>query len=162
MLVGCATYCDAIKPLSVLSLVLQNESADIVMSVENTLKSAKVLTLMAAKGPQDWTTVKLVKNWIAESDEDEYQGVILPNFDSCLEQCKVHVLADLRRLEDKIKQHLEWLDTKLLQTILVFIETQSWIQKKGDGDEEMHKIYLAVDYIVSIFHAPQEGRAGFF
>ena len=62
MLVGCAMYCDVIKPLSVLSLVLQNESADIVMSVENTLKSTKTLTLMAEQCPQDWTTMKLVKN----------------------------------------------------------------------------------------------------
>ena len=82
----------------------------------------------------------------------------LPNFDSCLEECKVHILADLGRLEEKIKQHLEWSDTKLLLAILVFIETQSWVQKDNDGDEEMHDIYLAVNYIVSIFRAPLEAR----
>ena len=70
----------------------------------------------------------------------------------------MHVLADLRRLEEKIKQRLEWSDTKLLRLILVFIETQSWVQKEGDGDEEMHEIYLAVDYTVSNFRAPLEAR----
>ena len=99
------------------------------------LQSAKALTLMAEQGLQDWTTVKLVKKRVAESDEDEYQGVTVPNFDSCLEECKVHVLADFHRLEEKIRQCLEWSDTKLLGSILVFIETQSWVQKEGDGDE---------------------------
>ena len=59
-------YCDVIKPLSLLSLALQNKSADIVMSIESMLKSAKALTIMAEQGPQDWTTVKLVKKLIAE------------------------------------------------------------------------------------------------
>ena len=70
----------------------------------------------------------------------------------------MHVLADLCRLEEKIKQRLEWSDTKLLLSIFVFIETQRWVQKEGDGDEEMHEIYLAVDYKVSIFRAPLEAR----
>ena len=85
MLVACAMYCDVIKPLSTLGLVLQNENADIVMSVGNTLKSAKSLTCMTEQDPQDWLTVKLVKNRIRENDEEEYQGVTLPYFDSSLE-----------------------------------------------------------------------------
>ena len=113
---------------------------------------------MAKQGPQDWTVVKLVKDQIAESDEDEYQGVTLPNFDSCLKECNVHVLADLCRVEEKIKHCLKWSDTKLLQSILMYVETQSWIQKKGDGDEEIHEMYLAVNYIISIFLAPLEAR----
>ena len=64
----------------------------------------------------------------------------------------------LHKLEEKLKQRLEWSDTKLLRLIFVFIETQSWVQKEGDGDEEMHEIYLAVDYIVSTFRAPLEAR----
>ena len=42
-LVACALYIDALKPVSLLSLTLQSDNADIVSSVENTLKSAKVL-----------------------------------------------------------------------------------------------------------------------
>ena len=49
MLVGCVMYCDVIKLLSLLSLALQNESADIVMSIESMLKSAKALTSWQSK-----------------------------------------------------------------------------------------------------------------
>ena len=52
MLVCCAMYSDVIKPLSLLSLALQNEIAHIVTSIETMLKSANALTLMAEQSPR--------------------------------------------------------------------------------------------------------------
>ena len=43
MLTGCALYTDALKPVSILSLSLQMDGADIVMSIENTLKALMAL-----------------------------------------------------------------------------------------------------------------------
>lgn len=162
MLFGCAMFIDALKPVSLLSLTLQNENADIVMSIENTLKSVKSLKSLSEQDPKEWPTVKLMKSRINVSSQ-EYQGVVLENIDACLEQCKVHVLADLQRLDRRIQERLEWSDLKLLRSILVFVETQSWLQRSShssedDGDDGLLEIRAAVECITSVFRAPLEAK----
>ena len=76
ILVGCATYIEALKPVSLLSLMLQSEGADILMSIENTLKSVKSLKSLSQKDSSEWPTTKLVKTRI-EVVSQEYQGVVL-------------------------------------------------------------------------------------
>ena len=49
ILVGCTLYIDALNPVSLLSITLQHNDADIVSSIESTIKSAKALQLLAAK-----------------------------------------------------------------------------------------------------------------
>ena len=51
MLISCAMYSDALKPLSILSLVLQGNEVDIVMSIESTLNSLKALMLLLEQDP---------------------------------------------------------------------------------------------------------------
>ena len=106
MLIGCAMYVEALKPVSLLSLTLQKEGADIVTSIDNTLKSVKALKSLTELTTVEWPTVKLVKSRL-EENQKEYQGVALQNFDSILEQCKKHVKDDICRLEQKIKKRLE-------------------------------------------------------
>ena len=108
-----------LKPVSLLSLTLQKGGADIVTSIENTLKSVKALKSLSDLAPIEWPTVKLVNGRLKDvGDQKEYQGVALQNFDSTLEQCKKHVMDDIRRLEQKIKERLEWSDIQLLRSIL--------------------------------------------
>ena len=89
--------------------------------------------------------------------------MVLQNFDASLEQCKVHVLADLKRLDWRIQERLEWSDLQLLRLILAFVETQSWLQKsdhssEDDGNDGLLDIREAVEYIISVFHAPLEAK----
>ena len=59
--------------------------------------------------PIEWPSVKLVKGRLQDlGDHQEYQGVSLQDFDLILEQCKVHVMDDISRLKQKIKERLEW------------------------------------------------------
>ena len=51
----------------------------------------------------------------------ECQGVVLDNIDACLEQCKVHVLADLQRRNQWIEECLEWSDLNLLIKVNSYI-----------------------------------------
>ena len=128
MLISCAIFFDALKPLSILSLVLQGNEVDIVMSIESTLNSLKALMLLLEKEPCQWPTVKLIKTRIKDIDGVmEYQGIPVGNFDECVQQCSIHVNADLHRVEENIKDWLEWSDLKLLRSILIFLETQNWI-----------------------------------
>ena len=116
------------KPASLLSKALQSDSADIVSSIESTLKSVKAFKSLSQQNPCEWPMVQLIKSRIKENDagEKEYQGSVVPNFDTVLEQCKVHVLADLQQFDEELKERLQWTDKKILRAILVFVETQSW------------------------------------
>ena len=38
-------------------------------------------------------------------------------------------MGDLVRLNDKIRERLAWSDTKLLRSLLVFLETQTWMKR---------------------------------
>ncbi|KAL5491664.1 hypothetical protein EMCRGX_G016996, partial [Ephydatia muelleri] len=147
-LIGCAMYTDALKPVSLLSLTLQNSDVDIVMAISNIVKSLTTLRSLAQTDPTEWPTLQLVKSRLKDDDGNkEYQGIILQNFERSLEQCKTHVLADLQRLEDCIKQRLEWSDITVLRSILVFIDTQNWQQKSSNGienDEKAKGVCVAV------------------
>ena len=60
---------------------------------------------------------------------NEYQGVILKHFDdedTVQEFCKNQASADVLRLEEKMREMLEWSDIKLMRAILVFLDTQTW------------------------------------
>ena len=65
MLIGCAMYVEALKPVSLLTLILQ-KGADMVTSIENTLKSVKALKSLSELAPIKWPTVKLVKRRLKE------------------------------------------------------------------------------------------------
>ena len=111
-LVRCVLYIDVLKPLSIFSLTLQDDKADIVCSMENTEKSVKLLQQLKQKDPPQ---IQSLKNSIKEVDgEQEYQGFPIENLGNTVDQCEVHVLADLQRLEEEIKQRLEWTDVNLL------------------------------------------------
>ena len=159
MLVGCALYVEALKPISLLSLVLQSEKTDIVSSIESTLKSVKSLQSLIRKDPKDWTQLKLLKQRIQEvNGEQEYQGIPIVSLDSLVDECKIHVLADLERLERAIKHRLEWTDTGLLRASLSFLETQSWQEKDTESEDDMADIRASVQCLVSHFRTPLESR----
>ena len=160
VLVSCTLYIEVMKPISLLSLTLQGEKADIVSSIENTLKSVKCLQSLIQKDPKEWTQIQLLKKKTKEVEgKQEYQGVPIANVDTTVDQCKGHVLADLKRLEREIKHRLEWTDTDLLRALLAFLETQNW-QERGtsEGDEDVTDITDAVQCLISTFRTPLESR----
>ena len=65
-------------------------------SIENILKSVKSLhSLIHNKDPKEWTQIQPLKKKIKEVEgKQEYQAFPLAKFDTTVEQCKVHVLAD--------------------------------------------------------------------
>ena len=161
VLVSCALYIESLKPISCLSLTLQSEKADIVNSIENTLKSVKYLQSLIQKDPKEWNQIQLLKKRIKQVEgKQEYQGYPIVNFDTTVDKCKAHVLADLERLEKEIKQRLEWTDTGLLRALLAFLETQNWQEKDTGNDsvEDMVDIRAAVQCLVSTFRTPLESR----
>ena len=63
-------------------------------------------------------------------------------------------MDDICRLEQKIKEHLEWSDIQLMRSMMVFLETQTW-QSYSDAQDEIlddfAEVRTAVEYIISTF-----------
>ena len=100
-LVGCAMYVDILKPPSLLSLSLQGHKLDMVLGINNTLKSVTALKSLARQDPFEWPTVKLLLGRIKDDvGEKTYQGAALKNYsDTAQEALKRDALGDLTRLD---------------------------------------------------------------
>ena len=90
ILFGCALYIEALKPLSVLSLALQDKDLDCVHGMKQILSAGTALKNLIDKDPQTWPAVKLVLDRITTDNGDqEYQGAILKYLnDSTLDDCQ--------------------------------------------------------------------------
>ena len=179
ILIGCALYVDVLKSPSLLSLSLQKENLDIVMALQHILRPVKHLKALAESPPEEWPTAKLVLSKITRKEEanSEYQGAVLKSFTpSTLRSCQEQSLRDLLQLDQMMRSRLEWSDIKMLRSILVFIDTQNWVNKgnedtgsslidlsNSDAEDELEpddstieSIYSAVNYITTSFKEPLE------
>ena len=134
-----------------------------VLCIEQILKTFKSLTNLQAKDPREWPSVKLVNKERMKfvSEESRYQGVkLMLHNQITLENCKKDVLNDLQRLSVKLKERLEWSDTQLLRSFLVFNDTKNWIHRLGECNDDVSigEIVNAVEYITGIFRSPLEAK----
>ena len=173
-LVGCAMYVDILKPPSLLSLSLQGHELDTVLGIKNTLKSVTALKILARQDPFEWPTVKLVLGRIKdEAGEKTYQGAALKSYsDTAQKALKQDALGDLTRLDDKMRERLQWSDVKLLRALLVFLETQSWLKRSlhrtdvaesdedddDSSDSSLDEVKESVDYLATHFRLPLEAK----
>lgn len=171
-LVGCAMYVDILKPPSLLSLSLQDHELDTVLGIKNMLKSVTALKSLARQDPFEWPTVKLLLGRVKdEAGEKTYQGAALKNYrDTAQEALKRDALGDLTRLDDKMRERLQWSDIKLLCALLVFLETQSWSKRSlehtdvaesdedDSSDSSLDEVKKSVDYLATLFRLPLEAK----
>ena len=162
---------DILKPPSLLSLTLQDNKLDLVLGIKHILKTIKSLKALAGQDPLQWPTVKLVCSRIKDEDgSKQYQGALLQCYDTrTLEHCKEQALADLKQLDLKMRDRLEWSDVKLLRSILLFIDTQGWQVKSSrtdtgmsdsddGGEDNLDGIKSAMENITSAFRVPLEAK----
>ena len=72
------------------------------------------------------------------------------------QQYSNEAIKDLKHLDDKLKERLEWSDITILRSILVFLDTKSWfgsLDKEEDGFTEVIEV---VEYIIAHFREPLE------
>lgn len=167
---GCALYVDILQPPSFLSLILQNDSLDIVQGIQHILKSHQLLKKLVSQDPLQWSSVKLVSRKIIEKDgKKTNQGMELKRYtDVTIKACKEQAVADLNRLDQKMRDRLEWSNIDLLRSILVFLDTQNWQcheaetdDSSGSGSEDdacLAEIQTAVSTITEFFQASLEAK----
>lgn len=166
MLVGAALYVDVLKPPSLLSLSLQGEKLDIVGGIHHLLKSSKSLRKLAEQDPHQWPTLKLVSSRVKEENGSKvYQGAVLSaHTPATIKQCTEQAVADLERLDERMRERLEWSDVKMLRAILLVLDTRSWASPSrgalDDSDDEIDddtaEVKEAVEYITTSFREPLE------
>ena len=71
--------------------------------------------------------------------------------------CKKEVLTDLSRLDCEVRERIEWSDTNMLRSILVYLDTQTWLGN-DDDDAICREISSAVAHIIPQFRAPLEAK----
>ena len=171
MLIGCAMYVDILKAPSLLSLSLQEDGIDTVQGIKSILKSAGSLQSLSKEIPKEWPTVKLVLSRIVTEGTDKtYQGATLTQYnDEKIPHCCGQALQDLEKLNVKMKERLAWSDTKLLRSIVAFLDTRGWAatrvapdtlcqsDEEGSSDDKA-QIRAAIEYIVTIFREPLEAK----
>ena len=109
------------------------------MGIKQIRKSSRSLNKLQSLDPLEWPTAKLICSRIKEKDGSKfYQGAVLHRFnDVTKEPCKCHALADLKSIDDCMRDQLEWSDFELLRSILVVLDTQSWFlrEESKEGSE---------------------------
>jgi len=180
ILMGCALYTDILQSPLFLSLSLQGDNVDIVHGLRHIVKSHQSLKKLSLQDPFHWPTVKVVRSKIVNEDGSKtYQGVCLKKYtDSTVKTCKEQALADLNRLDEKLRGRLEWSDIGLLRAILQLLDTQNWMPRHGHGsskqkevtasdndedhlldeDECLDEIKSSIDKIAEFFRVPLEAK----
>ena len=74
-----------------------------------------------------------------------------------LKQCVDEALSDIKRLEEKLRERLEWSDMDMLRAILAFLDTQNWRIVDEEGDS-LADIRSAVEVITTHFRVPLEAK----
>lgn len=170
--IGCAIYTDILKSPSLLSQSLQGCEMDTVLGIKNILKSAAALKSLSRQDTGNWPTVKLVlERMVNEGDgKFSYQGSELTDFGpEVRDKLKEDAMNDLTRMEQKIKERLEWSNIKILRSLLVFLDTQSWAKQSqpvtdtedefdSNDDCSLAEVKKAVDHIASHFRLPLETK----
>ena len=94
--------------------------------------------------------------------KQHYQVIVLTNCShEKFQQYSNEAIIDLKHLDDKLKERLEWSDITILKSIVLFLDTQSWfgsLDKEEDGKEEdgFTEVIEAVEYITAHFREPLE------
>ena len=162
MLVGAAFYIDVLKPASVLSLTLQGENTagrEHSTRPQSYPQVSKVTQEDSRKGSSavpysqsgSWQDKGRGTGW----KHVIYQGAAVDSYTShSIKHCTEQALEDLRKLEERMKERLEWSDIRILRAILVFLDTQSLSCQDGSIDDVLTEIKFAVEILISKFREP--------
>ena len=103
-------------------LGLREEKLDIVLVIQQLLKSSKSLKKMAGEDPMVRPTIKLVCEKVKQEGEESLKGVVLTNYNpKTLKVCATQALADINQLKKVMRLQMEWSNLKMLRTIFVFL-----------------------------------------
>ena len=130
--------------------------------IKNLLKAVTSLQPLSKEATKEWSTVKLVLFRIENGDSViMYQGATLTQFnDSMLSRCSDQAKQDLQNLDVTIKQQLAWSNTKLLRSVLAFLDTRCWATPRDVSIEivdDKSEVRTAIEYIVTVFREPKNG-----
>ena len=109
VIIGSALYTDALKPASLLSLTLQGDDVNIVQGIKHILKAHSSLKKLTSVNPVEWPVTKVVLSKLKDENGGKvYQGSELHNFrDTTTKICADQALADLKSLDDRMRDWLE-------------------------------------------------------
>ena len=164
IIIGCDLYTDVLKPVSLLSLTLQDDHINVVQGIKYILQSHSSLKKLTSQDPIQWPTTKVVFSRLkAENGGKVYQGAELQHFTATTAKaCANQALTDPKSLDDHMRARLEWSDVNVMRSILLVLDTQSWqLSNESEDisdDDRLTEIKSALLSIIDVFRAPLEAK----
>ena len=164
IIIGCGLYTDALKPVSLLSLTLQDDHINVVQGIKYILQSHSSLKKLTSQDPIQWPTTKVVFSRLKDENGGKvYQGAELQHFTATTAKaCANQALTDLKSLDDHMRARLEWSDVNVMRSILLVLDTQSWqLSNESEDisdDDRLTEIKSALLSIIDVFRAPLEAK----
>ena len=164
IIIGCGLYTDALKPVSLLSLTLQDDHINVVQGIKYILQSHSSLKKLTSQDPIQWPTTKAVFSRLKDENGGKvYQGAELQHFTATTAKaCANQALTDPKSLDDHMRARLEWSDVNVTRSILLVLDTQSWqLSNESEDisdDDRLTEIKSALLSIIDVFRAPLEAK----
>lgn len=116
MLVGSALYIDVLHPVAILSLTFTKWQCGCCFDTKSILKSHESLQKLPSLDLSEWPVTKVVLSRMKEQDGGKvYQWNELHNCaSSVIESFKRQALADMKSLDEQMRNRFEWSDLDFL------------------------------------------------
>ena len=161
VLLGCAVFAEILKPVGILSKVLQNEEICLYQSIESVMKTKKSLEKLKATPFRQLPIVKKVINRIKEEEIEDstchsYQGFEIANVSSSMEYLERHFSSWIDGVTSNLRSRIKAQDIDLLSHSVTILATHGW-----ERQESTDFGHPALEAIVSKFEIPLTKVSGF-
>ena len=152
ILLGCALFCDILKPPSILCKALQEDEICVVRAVESILKTKNSLDKLKTIPFEELPTVKLVMGRIKHEDGAiSYQGIDLKKHDQSITYLKMHMQEWIENLDTCLKKRIKSNEVDLLTHAVTLLATNGWGRSASTSFG-----YEALEAVCERFRVPLE------
>ena len=133
VLLGCGVFAEILKPVGILSKVLQNEEICMYESIEGVMKTKKNLTTPCKELP----AVKKILNRIREDEREDsttynsYQGFEIVNVSCSIEYFERHFSSWIDAVTSNLRNRMKAQDIDLLYHSVTILATHGWERQES-------------------------------
>lgn len=133
-LLGCAVFCDLLKPCATYSKVMQSEELDVLKALTSLVKTLQRTNELASKSLREWSTVKNTVGKITTDGPPTYQGQELMKLPQAKSFFEDNYAEFSTSIISGIKSRRAWSNLDLMRNIKVMLATFGWEKLSKDND----------------------------
>ena len=161
VLLGCTVFAEILKPIGILSKVLQKEEICLYESIESVMKTKNSLEKLKTTPLRQLSIVKEVMNRIREEEIEDstcysYQGFGITNVSSSMEYLEGHFTSWIDAVTSSLPNRIKAQDIDLLSHSVTILASHGW--ERQDSTDFGRP---ALEAILSKFEIPLAKVSGF-